>query len=547
MRCQTSDISPWGRSDLPAATRDLVGQGINLARVAPDRRLQLLGRLAADVGNRGVARLALARSPVAPPAGGLPTVEPAAEGVLTRLGLSEANIAGFRSGQIVLFNMVVPGNDDTIGVLQLKPGLVRGGIFSIKVPSDAKVAIRAFAAARARVLDVARAVNVPEYELIGAAVHHSGIEKMLVRQKFNRTTEVLPEYLGLGPNAECEVFTKRFPVLPAVGGMPAPGSPAPADQAAREPEEPEPATRRRPRGEGGGPRGRRPTEARGLSGRGTTTLRGSDLRAGKTTVTDPRRSSPGTSSTASTVARAELEQAANELSAFRRVGRALTSALGTVLKYGKVPAMVALELMKAINAIEMTQSAIKGDGWILTRQVAQAKALANGTDALLTVYVDGRYHARLVELVEAALKNDEHFAELGVITDYWSSVELSEFCAGAYDQLAPHVDDSQKLSDDMTWMLERVRAGQDFCTKLLNDDAIWAAEALSAATSIPGGIVETLFAAQQDLDQIDGILAGRDSLMAEHLKMVKADLKLLDDNVLRYGLADVRDSPRGSN
>ena len=287
VRRQTSDTSSPERPALPAVTRDLVGPRINLARVAPDRRLQVLGRLAADVGNRGVARLALARSPVAPPAGGLPAVDPTAAGVLARLGLSDANIAGLRDGRIVLFNMVVPGNDDTIGVLQLRPGLVRGGIFSIKVPDDPRVAVRAFAAVRARVLDVARAVKVPEYELIGAAVHHSGIEKMLVRQKFNRTTEVLPEYLGLGPNAECEVFTKRFPVLPAAGEVPAPGSPAPAGQTAQEPEEPEPATRSRPRNERSGPRGRKPAGVRGLSGRGTTTPRGSNLRAGKTTVTEP--------------------------------------------------------------------------------------------------------------------------------------------------------------------------------------------------------------------------------------------------------------------
>jgi hypothetical protein len=264
-------------------------------------------------------------------------------------------------------------------------------------------------------------------------------------------------------------------------------------------------------------------------------------------VTEPRRSSPGASPAASKVARAELEQAAQELSAFRTVGRSVTRGLGTVLKYGKVPVMVALELVKAINAIEMTQSALKGDGWLLTRQVAQAKQLAKGTDALVSVYADGRYHAQLGQLVDSALKNDEHFAELGIVADYWSSVELSEFCAGAYDKLAPHVADCQKLSDDMTWMLERVKAGQDFCAKLLNDDAIWAAEALSAATSIPGGLVETLFMAQQDLDQIDGILAGRNTLMAEHLKMVNADLKLLDDNVLRYGLANVRESPPVSN
>lgn len=258
----------------------------------------MVGTFAARISNRGMARLALARSPaVAPPASGLPAVDQAAAGELVKLGLSDAQIAEFRAGELVLFNLSLPGADDTIGVLQLKPALVRGGIFSIKVPDDPKLAVRAFAAARGRVLAVARAVRVSEYDLIGAAVHNKGIEKMLARQQFTRTTEVLPESVGLGPNAECEIFTKRFPVLPAAGGAPAADAPAPVDPpapvepAAAEPEETEPATRRRPREDRSGPRGRKPAEVRSLSGRGTTKPR-LDLRAGKATEAEPRRTSP---------------------------------------------------------------------------------------------------------------------------------------------------------------------------------------------------------------------------------------------------------------
>jgi hypothetical protein len=270
-----------------------VASSIKLARLAPDRQAHVMGPLAAKVGNRGMARLALARSPVAAPApDGLPAVDQAAAGVLAKLGLNDANIAGFRAGQIVLFNLAIQGSDDAIGVLQLKPGVVRGGIFSVKVAKDPRGAIRAFAAARDRVIEVARAVHVTEYDLIGAAVHNKGIEAMLSRQKFTRTTEVLPEYLGLGRDAECEIFTKRFPVPSGAGAAPVADAPARADQPAQEPEESEAEGRRRPPGDRSGPRGRRPSEARSLSGRGTTTPRGADLRAGKATVTEPSRSSP---------------------------------------------------------------------------------------------------------------------------------------------------------------------------------------------------------------------------------------------------------------
>jgi hypothetical protein len=247
-----------------------------------------------------MARLALARSPaVAPPAPSLPAVDQAAAGVLKNLGLSDPQIAGFRDGQIVLFNLVLPGHDDAIGVLQLKPGIVRGGIFSINVRKDPKLALKGFAAVRGRVLAVARAVHVAEYDLIGAAVHNDDIQEMLERQKFVRTTEVLPEYVGLGPNAECDIYTKRFPVLSAAGAAPAEGAapaagnaPARVDQAGTEPEEIETTTGRRPRDDGSGPRGRKPATVRSLSGRGATTPRGSDLRAGKARVTEPPRRSP---------------------------------------------------------------------------------------------------------------------------------------------------------------------------------------------------------------------------------------------------------------
>jgi hypothetical protein len=194
--------------------------------VAPERRLQLL---AGQLGNRRMARLVLARTVAA---GALPAVGPAAVDVLTRLGLSEAQITAFRAGEIVLFNMAVPGHEATIGVLQLQNGLLRGGIFSIRIPNDPKLAVRAFAAVRDRVLDVARAVKVPEYELVGAAIHNSDIEAMLLKMKFVPSTEVLPESVGLGPNAQVEILSKRFPVggggTPTGGGPPPPPPPPPA-------------------------------------------------------------------------------------------------------------------------------------------------------------------------------------------------------------------------------------------------------------------------------------------------------------------------------
>jgi hypothetical protein len=158
----------------------------------------------------------------------LPPVSDAAQQVLKGLGLTDAQIASFTAGDVVLFELPVAGTDSTIGLLQLKADVVRGGIFSIKVPSDPNAALKSFMQVRGRVLDVARAVNTPEIELIGAAVHNEKIVKMLEKQHFTRSTEVLPESLGLGPNAEADIYSKRFPVTrgaaPGTGAEPTPGA-----------------------------------------------------------------------------------------------------------------------------------------------------------------------------------------------------------------------------------------------------------------------------------------------------------------------------------
>jgi hypothetical protein len=203
-----------------ASASELVAR---LLRCSPEDRRQTIGSLAVSVGNREMARLLAGAARPArrldrvPATTALPSVGDAAKLVLRGLGLTEPQIASFAAGDVVLFNLPVVGSDATIAVLQLKPGLVRGGIFSIKVPNNPNTALKAFMQVRGRVLDVARAVSVPEIEVVGAAVHNQDIVKMLERQGFTKSTEVLPESVGLGANAEVEVYSKRFPVTRSGG------------------------------------------------------------------------------------------------------------------------------------------------------------------------------------------------------------------------------------------------------------------------------------------------------------------------------------------
>jgi hypothetical protein len=248
---------------------------------------------------------------------------------------------------------------------------------------------------------------------------------------------------------------------------------------------------------------------------------------------------PKTSSTSKLAA--EVEQAAvKELSGFRRVAGKAAKGLATVVKLGVVPVQIALELLNAVASIEMTESALSGNGWILTGQVAQAKQLSRDTDQLLGAYDQGSYHGDIQRLVDTALQNDEHYAALGVNASYWSSIELSDFCVQAKAQLSQHVDQCRAIDTDMTSIMAQVRAGQKFCEDMLNSDAVLVAEAAGAAAGIPVGLTETLFMASQDLDTIAGYLGGPMYAIHKHLEQAEADLKLLDDNILTQGLAGVQ-------
>jgi hypothetical protein len=209
--------------------------GAGARAVARVGRLPDLRELSEKVGNRQVSRLirdahesgSALRVARAPAAAALPVLSDAAAKVLSELGVTDAQMAAFRAGELIAFQMPVPGSDPTIGLLQLQRRLVRGGIFDINVPTDADAALKSFFRARGVVLRVAKAVDAPEIELIGASVRNEKIEQMLIRQKFTRTAELIPESAGLGPSDTVEIYTKRFLVHGATADTAPGGSGAP--------------------------------------------------------------------------------------------------------------------------------------------------------------------------------------------------------------------------------------------------------------------------------------------------------------------------------
>jgi hypothetical protein len=223
----------------------VAGPGLigHLARSSADDRKAAVETLHATIGNRRVAMM-IARTP----GPSVPALSPAALEVLKGMGLPEGKIDAFKRGEPVLYERAVPGRPSTLAIVQQKPGLVRGGIFSIDIRANPTAALKEFMGFRQPILNLARAMNVPEMELFGAAVHNEQVLKMLDKQGFVPSKEIIPESFGLGPAEEVTVYSKRFPVQgttgagggttggtppPTTGGTPPPtgGTPPPATTA----------------------------------------------------------------------------------------------------------------------------------------------------------------------------------------------------------------------------------------------------------------------------------------------------------------------------
>ncbi len=182
-----------------------------LSRAPAEERRGVVEGLQTSVGNQRVtAMLQRTPAPGALPQGALQLLE--------KMGVGADKVAAFSRGEMLAIQTPTEGGEPTITLLQMRGGTLRGGILSIKVPDDPKLAVRAFFRARQPLLDLARELNLSEVELLGAAIHHPGIHEMVVRLGFTPTTETIPESAGLGGADEVEMWSKRFPVHGSSGG-----------------------------------------------------------------------------------------------------------------------------------------------------------------------------------------------------------------------------------------------------------------------------------------------------------------------------------------
>jgi hypothetical protein len=198
--------------------------------------------------------------------------------------------------------------------------------------------------------------------------------------------------------------------------------------------------------------------------------------------------------------------------------------LKTLAKYAGPALKVALSVLNVVDTIEMTESGISGQGWLLKAQVGQARALADAAAALVSAYDTGRFHADLLRLVETAQKNDEKFAELGVIADYWSTLDLSDFCQSASETLSEHVRISEQVLAAMKKVLEDAVLGERACDRIL--ESIFAGEDI---VGVPA------FGARQDFRTLQDRLAGPTARLETHVAQARRDLDTMYDNIVQHG------------
>jgi hypothetical protein len=132
----------------------------------------------------------------------------AARPTLAAMGMDAAKQDALLAGASVMYETA----NGVICIAQIVQGRLRVGIFSINIKNDPSAAVRGFASFRGPARAAARALQVPEYEMFGAAIVNSEIEAMLLRQGFVKSLETVPETFGLGPSTQVEILTKRFPV-----------------------------------------------------------------------------------------------------------------------------------------------------------------------------------------------------------------------------------------------------------------------------------------------------------------------------------------------
>jgi hypothetical protein len=254
----------------------------------------------------------------------------------------------------------------------------------------------------------------------------------------------------------------------------------------------------------GGPTTAKTTQAGTAAETAATTAEGSTAAKG-TTAKTPKA--------LGRTAAMEAENVAEAVSRLRRLLRGFGKAAETLFSLKvQVPLAVLFELMNAVEMINMSMSALAGEGFVLTENIAQARRVRGEVARALNGYTEG-YRADL----HAAL------TEINLLILIAHSAEARD----TIRREAPDIIEALRAFGH-TWgpLLTRVKAvkheaetKQQIADKLLRSPEFYQLTGFSGSA-----IAATVLGISEDLLTISGTLSSADTDLSQLLDMVREDI-----------------------
>jgi hypothetical protein len=224
---------------------------------------------------------------------------------------------------------------------------------------------------------------------------------------------------------------------------------------------------------------------------------------------------------------AQYAEASKKLNTLTKIGSKFAQGLKMIAASGvQGLLMLVVQLLRALEAIDAVQSALKGGGFIFKDQVAQTDDLAARVKGLVKDYRDAGYHNDLDQLINLAREIDQENPEA-----LYGKDALSTFCASVDDDVAKHERECQKLFDKMTEIDQRVTAGAKLIERLRDDHVFLTAAAITSDDA-------RLFMAHQDFEKIGEALDWPIYQLRNHLAIVQGDLKRIKANIIGFMFLD---------
>jgi hypothetical protein len=186
----------------------------------------------------------------------------------------------------------------------------------------------------------------------------------------------------------------------------------------------------------------------------------------------------------------------------------------------RVPLGTASQILNVVETIEMTESALRGEGFIFTDLVRQTSSLAGQVNALVKACRDAGYHKDLNDMEALARKIDMDDPE-----GFYGADALSDFSVQARSVVSDHATACEQLLDHIIEIDDNAATGIKWC-EAVNENLSF----MTAASAINADV--TLYQAWQDFNKIAHTLAIPKMRLMDHLTGVRRDLGVIDSKII---------------